>query len=297
MIDVSFIILTKDEEIHIERSIRSVEGIASDIFVVDSGSTDATCEIAESMGAKVFSNPWPGNHSAQFNWALDHLSLSTKWVFKLDADEYLTEELCQELEARLPDLPEDCTGIVFPLRRVFMGRHIRHSTGTVRLLRMFRFGKGRCEARRMDEHIQLSEGRSVDFDGEFADDNLRDIGWWTRKHDGYAIREAIDLLDIEFGIFEGKVEGTISAEAAAKRRLKERYARQPLFLRAFLYFIYRYLFKLGFLDGVEGFLWNFLQGWWYRTLVDAKIYEIKKACGNDRGKIKDYLSAMHSISI
>lgn len=298
MIDVSFIILTKDEEIHIERCIRSLEGMASEIFVVDSGSTDRTCALAESLGAKVYSHDWPGAHSLQFNWALDNLPIKTKWVFKLDADEYLTEALCSELNSKVSDLAEGCDGIVFPLRRVFMGRHIRHSTGTVRLLRMFRFGKGRCEARRMDEHIQLSEGHSVDFEAEFADDNLRDIGWWTRKHEGYAMREAVDLLDIEFSLSErNTAAGMMSEEAAAKRMLKERYARQPLFLRAFLYFIYRYCFKLGFLDGVEGFLWNFLQGWWYRTLVDAKIYEIKKVCGNDRGKIKDYLSARHSISI
>jgi len=298
MIDVSFIVLTYNEEIHLERCLRSIRGVSDQVFLVDSHSTDQTCEIARSMEAQVFKNPWPGKHSEQFNWALDKLPIQTKWVFKLDADEYLTDELRQELTARVSGLPEDCTGIVFPLRRVFMGRHIQRGTGTVRLLRMFRFGKARCEARWMDEHIQPESGHLVDFEHEFADDNLQDIGWWTRKHDGYALREAIDLLDIELGLFSKAGQpAELSPEAQAKRKLKERYSRQPLFFRAFLYFIYRYFFKLGFTEGVEGFLWNFLQGWWYRTLVDAKIYEIKKACGKDVDKIRAHLEDHYSINI
>jgi len=298
MIDVSFIILTYNEEIHLERCLSSIRGLSDQVFLVDSHSTDKTCEIAGSMGAQAYQNPWPGKHSEQFNWALDHLPIRTKWVFKLDADEYLTEELCAELRARVSGLPEDCTGIVFPLRRVFMGRHIQRGTGTVRLLRMFRYGKARSEARWMDEHLQIASGKLVDFEHEFADDNLQDIGWWTRKHDGYALREAIDLLDIELGLLAAQ-ENTValSEEAQTKRKMKERYVRQPLFFRACLYFIYRYFFKRGFLDGVEGFLWNFLQGWWYRTLVDAKIYEIKKACGNDVAKIKTHLKRHYSLEV
>ena len=298
MIDVSFFILTYNEEIHLERCLKSIRGLTDQVFLVDSHSTDQTCEIARSMGAQVTQRPWPGKHSEQFNWGLDNLPIQTKWVFKLDADEYLTEELCEELRARVSSLPEDCTGIVFPLRRVFMGRHIQHGTGTVRLLRMFQFGKARCEARWMDEHILPESGHLVDFEHEFADDNLQDIGWWTRKHEGYALKEAIDLLDIELGLLaKTNASADLSEEAQAKRKLKQRYAKQPLFFRAFVYFIYRYFFKLGFTEGVQGFLWNFLQGWWYRTLVDAKIYEIKKACGNDVAKIKAHLKNHFSVEI
>ena len=298
MIDVSFIILTYNEEIHLERCLKSIRGLSDQVFLVDSHSTDKTSEIARSMGAQVYPNPWPGKYAEQFNWGLDNLPIKTKWVFRLDADEYLTEELCAELRARVSGLPEDCTGIVFPLRRVFMGYHIRHGTGTVRLLRMFQYGKARCEARWMDEHIQIAPGKLVDFEHEFADDNLQDIGWWTKKHEGYSIREAIDLLDIELGLFSDAEEPVdLSQEAQSKRKLKERYVRQPLFFRAFLYFIYRYFFKLGFTEGVEGFLWNFLQGWWYRTLVDAKIYEIKKVCGNDVEKIRAHLKTNYGVSV
>ena len=297
MIDVSFIILTYNEERHIERCLKSIRGLTDQVFVVDSCSTDQTQKVATSMGAQVFEHRWPGRHSDQFNWGLDNLPIRTKWVFRLDADEYLTEELCAELEARVPRLNERYTGIVFPLRRIFMGYHIRHGTGTVRLLRMFQYGRARSEARWMDEHIQVESGELIEFEHEFADDNLQDIGWWTRKHDGYAIREAVDLLDIELGLFEKDGTVSLSDEAQAKRRLKERYVKKPLFLRAFVYFFYRYFFRLGFIEGVEGFLWNFLQGWWYRTLVDAKIYEIKKACGNDVEKIREHLRVKYCLNV
>jgi hypothetical protein len=121
--------------------------------------------------------------------------------------------------------------------------------------------------------------------------------WWTTKHNGYSIREAIDLLDVEYSILGNNHQTTLDEQAIKKRNLKLKYAKSPLFLRAFIYFAYRYFFKLGFLDGKEGFLWNFLQGWWYRTLVDAKVYEIKKECGKDPDKIKDYIYRNYNIKL
>lgn len=150
----------------------------------------------------------------------------------------------------------------------------------------------------MDEHIQLLEGKTIEFKNPFADHNLNTLSWWSEKHVGYAIREAIDLLDIELGILGKQASNTdLSSQAAIKRKRKLKYVKQPLFIRSFAYFIYRYIFKLGFLEGKEGFLWHFLQGWWYRTLVDAKIFEIKQACGTDTNKIKAYLLEHYQIKI
>jgi hypothetical protein len=179
-----------------------------------------------------------------------------------------------------------------------MNRTIKRGTGKVKLLRLFQFQKAHCEQRLMDEHIQLNEGRSVEFNHEFADHNLNNISWWSQKHIGYAIREAIDLLDIELDLIGNHLGQTqLSEQAAAKRRKKLTYAKQPLFWRSFAYFIYRYFFKLGFLEGKEGFLWHFMQGWWYRTLVDAKVYEIKKACGTDTTMIKTYLKKEYGMEL
>ncbi|MBV5312538.1 MAG: glycosyltransferase family 2 protein [Prolixibacteraceae bacterium] len=295
---ITVIILTYNEEIHIKRCIDSIRPIAKDIFLVDSFSNDKTLEIAQSLGAKVFQNKWENNYAKQFNWALNNLPIQTKWVLRLDADEYLTLELVLELKEKLDNLPHDTTGVVIPLRRVFMNRQIKHGTGSIKLLRLFLYGKGHCEQRWMDEHIQLSEGNTIEFTHEFADHNLNTIAWWTAKHNGYSIREAIDLLDIELGLLNSSDSGIqLSPQAAAKRLKKYRYAKQPLFWRSFAYFIYRYIFKLGFTEGKEGFLWHFLQGWWYRTLVDAKIYEIKKACGTDKTKIRAYLKKEYAIEI
>lgn len=99
MLDLTVIILTFNEERHIERAIKSVQPIAREIIVVDSFSTDKTCEIAESLGARVFSHPWPGNQASQFNWALDNLEITSEWIFRLDADEYILPELSDELQS------------------------------------------------------------------------------------------------------------------------------------------------------------------------------------------------------
>lgn len=298
MSDITVIILTFNEETHIKRCIESVKDIAKDIFLVDCFSTDKTIEIAESLGVKVFQNKWEKNYAKQFNWALENLPITTTWVLRLDADEYLTSELLVEIKDKLNKLPDNITGIIFPLRRVFLNRVLRRGTGKIRLLRLFNYKKALCEQRWMDEHIVLLEGKSIEFENDFVDHNLNNLTWWTDKHNRYAIREAIDLLDIELGLIENRnPDAKLSPQAARKREKKLKYAKQPLFVRSFLYFLYRYIFRLGFLEGKEGFLWHFLQGWWYRTLVDAKIFEIKLACGNNKQKIKEYLLNEYGINV
>jgi glycosyltransferase involved in cell wall biosynthesis len=298
MLDISVIILSYNEEIHIQRCIESVYGLVKEIFLVDSFSTDRTIEIASKYGVQVFQNKWENNHSKQFNWALDYLPIKTKWVLRLDSDEYLTAELVQELKDKLPGLDDNITGVVIPLRRIFMNRIINHGTGAVMLLRIFQYGKGRCEPRLMDEHIHLSEGETIEFRYPFADHNLNNLVWWTNKHRGYAIREAIVLLDMELSLSKNRnSDYKFSRHSAAKKSKKRTYARQYLFWRTLAYFIYRYIIRMGFLDGKEGFVWHFLQGWWYRTLVDAKVYEIKRVCGTDVDKINEYLKREYSIEI
>lgn len=300
MLDLSVIILTYNEEIHIRRCLENVKPIAKKIFVVGSFSTDKTKEIALSLGAEVVEHAWPGNQAEQFNWALDNLPVSTEWVLRLDADEYLLPELVEELREKLPTLPEDVTGIIFNRRHIFMGKWMRRGIYPVKLLRAFRYGKGMCEQRLMDEHIQLTEGRAVEFEHDFCDHNLNNLSWFCHKHVNYAIREAVDLLDIELdltGAAESDNGKEISPQALAKRMKKHQYAKQPLFWRSFAYFCYRYFLKGACLDGKVGFIWTFLQGWWYRTLVDAKVFEIKRQCGNDKEKIKALLRREYGIRL
>lgn len=288
MLDISVIILTYNEKIHIERCINNAKKFAKDIYLVDCFSNDGTVEIAEALGAKVFQHPWE-NYSKQFNWALQNLPITTEWVWRMDADEYLSDSLIDELHLKIPSLSDDINGFTAPCLRIFMGKYIKHGIIPLILLRLFKIKYAVCENRYMDEHIQLSEGKIETLENPFYDDNLNGLTWWTNKHNGYATREAIDLLLTEYNLLpqDSVVNSGAHSEAIRKKKLK--YIKLPLFWRAFAFFILRYFFRLGFLDGKEGFLWHFLQGFWYRTLADAKVYEIKKKYDFDEEKIKSFL--------
>lgn len=300
MLDISTIILTYNEAVHIERCIRNAQRFSKQVFLVDSFSTDNTVALAESLGAIVYQHEWKNNHARQFNWGLQHLPIRTEWVFRLDADEYLPDDLIGEMEAEVPKLPADVTGVVFERKMVFMGKRINRGNVKWNMLRLFKYNKGFCEDRWMDEHIILTEGRSVKFKHYFVDDNLNPLNWWIQKHNDYSVREAIDLLNLEYHFLTGPEKiptGNLFKDAAKKRKRKLSYAKKPFFWRSFLYFVYRYFFKLGFTEGKEGFLWHFLQGWWYRTLVDAKIYAIKKECGDDVQQIKKFIQEKYGIEL
>lgn len=286
-LDLSVIILTKDEKLHIRRCIENVNQIAQKVYVIDCFSTDGTQEIARSLGAEVIEHEWPGNQAAQFNWAIDNLPIDTEWILRLDADEYLTPELVDEIKRRLADIPSDVTGIFFKRRHIFLGKWMKGGIYPVKLLRLYRRGHGRYEQRMMDEHIVLSDGETIEFDNDFCDHNINNVSWFCKKHVDYAVREAAEMLDTEFNLSGHVMSDTaFTNQAKEKRRKKQSYAKKPLFWRSFAYFIYRYLIKGAWRDGKEGFIFTFIQGWWYRTLVDTKIFEIKYLCGNDPEKIK-----------
>ena len=274
---LTVVILTKNEERHIVRAIASVAPLADRIVVVDSGSTDRTVELARDGGAEVLIHPFV-THAQQFNWALDQLPADTDWVFRLDADEVVTDSLASEIRARLSGLSTSVAGIYISRRMTFLGRPIRWGgLFPVRVLRLFRHGRGRCENRWMDEHI-LVEGETVGFNGEIVDDNLNFLTWWTEKHNAYASREVVDLLNLEYGFMEHETVADLRGgqQAGIKRWVKEKvYSRLPGGVRAFAYFLYRYVVRLGFLDGKEGTAFHVLQGFWYRYLVDMKLHEVK----------------------
>ena len=299
MLDISVIILTYNEEIHIRRCIENVNKFAAKVYVVDCFSTDRTADIAKGMGAEVVMHKWPGNQAEQFNWAIDHLPIETEWILRLDADEYLLTGLIEELREKLPVISDGVSAFSISLSRAFYGKILHHGiVNNIKIIRLFRRGKARYEKRLMDEHLSVLSGETIELKNQFVDDSRMTIGQFTDKHNGYATREAALLLDAEFQLTDtALLPQDYGKEVQKKREQKARYARMPLFWRSFGYFIYRYVIKLGFLDGKEGFLWDFLQGWWYRTLVDAKVYEIKKACGNDKDRIKRFLQDKYNITL
>lgn len=299
MLDLSVIILTYNEEIHIRRCLENVKQFASKVYVVDCFSIDRTAQIAKELGAEVIEHEWPGNQAEQFNWALDNLPITTEWILRLDADEYLLPGLIEELLEKLPVIPESVSALSLSRACAFCGKILHHGiVNNIRIIRIFRKGKARYEKRLMDEHLSVLSGETIDMKNQFVDDNRMPIGLFIDKHNGYATREAALLLDAEYHLTNmDSLPQDYGREVEKKRTQKARYARMPLFWRAFGYFVYRYIIKLGFLDGKEGFLWDFLQGWWYRTLVDAKVYEIKKACGDDKEKMRHFLQDKYNITL
>lgn len=280
MLDITVIILTYNEELHIRRCLENVSSFVKKVYVIDSPSIDRTVEICKEFpNVEVVVHKYPGNQAEQFNWALDNVQIDTEWVLRLDADEYLLPELIDELKLKVSNLPNDVTGIEFKRRHIFMGKWVKRGIYPVIMMRMFRNGIGRYDARLMDEHIVLKEGRSIVFENDFCDHSLINVSEYCRKHINYAEREACEVLNELYGL-SSHVESslTLGNQAQEKHQKKGLYNKLPLFWRSFAYFIYRYFIKAAFLDGKEGFLFAYLQGWWYRTLVDAKILECMKAC-------------------
>ncbi len=287
MLDLTVIILTKDERLHIRRCLERLMSLEPQrILVVDCFSTDGTQEIVENFSREervgrveitVVEHEWPGNQADQFNWALDHCAIGTEWILRIDADEYLSPEAVMEIKETLSSASSDVSAYAIGRYAVWQGRVMRHGTGKVLLIRIFRKGKGRSEVSLMDEHIVISEGETRELRNPFYDDNLNELDWWTKKHLNYALRGALDLLRLEYAPEE-------SDSASVNGGRKSKYLRLPLFWRSFAYFLYRYIFRGGFLEGRAGFTWNFFQGWWYRTMVDARIWEIKRATGAEQDR-------------
>lgn len=270
MTDIAVIILVGREKLHIRRCIEKLQPLEPHhVFVVESQPSDGTHEIAVEMGAVTVFNKWPGLYAKQFNWALDNLPIEAKWVLRMDADEYLTDDTIERLKSDLPNMPDDVSGLNIELKRKFRGGEIRHGTTGIRQARIFRYGIGRCEDRAMDEHIVVSQGRIIDYDGAFYDDSLMPFEEWKEKHRGYAKREAQDAI----ALFANPER---LAHPSATDLKKIKYYKLPPYFRAFAYFCIRYILKCGLLDGIAGWRWNFWQGLWYRWLVDREIGRMAK---------------------
>ncbi len=278
---ITAIILTLNEEMHLARCISSIHSVCDEIVVVDAFSIDSTIEIAKKYHCTILQNKWV-NHGNQFNWALLQLKPETDWILRIDADEYLDVQLHDAIKAFKKNPHKSISGALF--RRVirFQGRDIRFGgVSRVRIMRLFQYSKGMSETRWMDEHI-IVNGQSETLPGALIDDNLRSLGYWIEKHNRYADREAFECLALKYQNqsehLHLSAQETFSLHwtSGLKRKIKNQlYQKLPLGFRAFAYFICRYLFFLGFLDGSKGFAFHFLQGYWYRYLVDLKLKEVE----------------------
>ena len=279
---LSVIVLAHDEEMNLPACLASIRPLEAEVFVVNSGSTDRTVALARAAGCQVALHPFE-NYARQRNWAFDTLPIATPWTLCLDADERLTPELAAEIAAIVasPDAPHD--GYMLRKRTIFMGRWIRHGGQYPAWhLRLFRSGRGRCEDRLYDQHFVV-DGRTGRLANDYVDVITSDLSAFILRHDRWAGLEAQELLAGAQASppDHSRVSPRLTGTAIERKRfLRTRvYQRFPLFVRPFLFWIYGYVFRLGFLDGIEGLIFHTLQRFWFRFLVDAKLWELKRRLG------------------
>ena len=269
------ILLTFNSEATLGATLNSARQVADEIFVVDSFSTDGTVELARSLGAAVIQHPFD-HYGAQRNWAIDNLPIAGSWQLHLDADEWMDDKMLQAILA-LPENPPH-EGYFLPRYLRFLGRVLRHGgMSPTWHLRLFRTGLGHCEDRRYDQHFLLRSGTTGKLPGMMIDDIRMSLSEWTARHNRWADGEVAELESREVA---GRVQADLRGNPAQRKRfLRQKYNQLPLFLRPFALFAYRYFFRFGFLDGVEGFIFWILQTFWFRFLVDAKIWERRHIAG------------------
>lgn len=274
--DVTVIILTMNEELNLPHALQNVRDWSSAVFVLDSGSTDRTCEIVEEMGATLFHHPFE-DYGSQRNFALSGLPIQTEWVLFLDADETLTEDLKHEITATLPTSAAD--GYLIPRRFYFMGRWIRHGGYyPTWILRLFRHRKGLVK-RSINEHVEV-EGEVSRLTHDLIDRNHKGLSEWIEKHNRYSDMEARQLQIAATGeSAEPQPEARLLGDPNSRKQWIRQNIWNPLLpplLRPFLYYFYRYVIRLGFLDGLEGFIYHLLQGFWFFFLIDAKYLQLRR---------------------
>jgi len=274
----SIIVLTYNEEIHLPRLLQSIYELNAPVYVLDSGSSDATVEIAKKSGAVVLHNAFE-NHPKQWDYALKNFNIQTPWVICLDADQIVTPELKEHLGNFRDKDHQDINGIYFNRKNYFKGGWIKHGGYyPFYLLKMIRFGSGHSDLNENMDHRLIVSGKTIIWkDGYIIEENLKEnkISFWIDKHNRYsdlvASEEVERMRQIRSQTIIPRFGGSPDERTAW---LKQLWWKLPRYVRPMLYFIYRIFFQLGFLDGRNGIIFHFLQGFWFRLVVDIKIDEI-----------------------
>jgi len=273
---ISVVILTFNAEATVARTLESAARISDDIHVVDSGSTDGTLAIVRAAGATIAAHPF-ADYGAQRNWAIDHLMLRHGWQLHLDADERLGDAAILEIQALVDEPGID--GYLIPRLIHFMGRPIRHGgMYPIYHARLFRTGRARVENRRYDQHFQIV-GTAAPLRHPMIDDIRMTLTEWTARHNRWSDLAVEDALAPQPGRIAGRPFGNALER---KRWLRERYGAAPLGLRALALFFYRYILRLGMLDGRAGLIFFVLQCFWFNFLIDAKLWERRRLTASCR---------------
>jgi glycosyltransferase involved in cell wall biosynthesis len=278
MIPVSVIMTTRNEAANIERTLQAIAGFVDEIFVVDSDSTDGTVEIAARY-AQVSNLPYKHGSIIPwiFQWALDNLPIRNEWVLILEADQRPDAELKRSLEALFarPSIEEN--GFYLQRKQVFRGKWIRFGGyGNKWMLKLFRKAHGELDPKEEDTRVYV-RGRTAKLDGWLVEENAKEehILFYLEKHLRYAEAFARDELERRRTGVKWKLEPKVFGTPDERTLwLKTVYYQTPLYVRPWIYFLYRYFVLLGFLDGKEGFIFHFLQAFWFRLVIDIRLEEL-----------------------
>jgi len=280
-VPLAVVILAQNEEENIPHALASVIPWAAEVWVIDANSTDRTADLARAAGARVVTHEWAGG-GAQRTWALRTLPFQQDWLLFLDADERVTPHLRDELASVLSVPPQEISGFYVKRRFIFLGRWLRHGGYyPTWLLRVVRHNLARCEDRWVDEHLVV-DGPTGRLRHDILHEDRKPLSRWVKRHEGYADQVVADLEGAREG---GPAPRWLSRHQVERKRwwYERVYLGAPLRLRAFAYFLYRYILRGGFLDGPEGLIYHSLQGLWYRRLIDAKMLQAHRSADALRG--------------
>jgi len=296
---ITAIIMTYNEERNLPACLESIYKYVDQIIVVDSISSDETEYISRKYTNNFYTNKFI-NQAKQFIWCIDNVNIKNEWILRIDADERWTEEGFQELKHIIDDSSID--GIYVKMKIYFMSQWIKNGGNYPNyFLRVYKKSKGKMEDRWMDEHIKV-DGKVIHSSIDVIEanyDRQENISLWTTKHNNYATREAIDFLIAKEKINKiDTVANLFGKKTERKRWLKENiYFKIPLFVRPILYWFYRYIFQFGFLDGKKGFIYHTLHAFWYRFLVDTKVYQIQNLAKLNNRSIKEIIEEHYGINL
>jgi glycosyltransferase involved in cell wall biosynthesis len=275
MCDIAVVVLTHNEELNLPFALESVAGWAREIFVLDSFSSDATLEVARRFGAFVYENKFE-DYSKQRNVALTDIAIGSEWVLFLDADEWVTQELKNEIARVIASNPLE-NGFFLKYRMIWMGTWVRRGYYPTWILRMFRRGRAHFGDRSCNEHLVI-DGATGFLKEDFIHEDRKSISDWIAKHNRYATLEAFELLKEESTFHDVRARLWRASQVERKRWLRYRvWNRLPPLLRPLIYFVYRSVFCGGFLDGPRALVYHFLQALWYPLLIDIKYLELRAA--------------------
>lgn len=275
---VSVIIPTRNEARNLSRCLDALTEFG-EVYVIDSQSTDDTVAIAQAHGAKVVQFLYAGGWPKKRQWAMDTLALAYDWVLLLDADEVVTRELTAEIRRVIRNRESD--GYSIRLQMHFLGKILRHCDASFWKLSLFRKGRGHFECRLRDQDASMADieihehvvvdGPTAHLQNALVHHNVDSLSRYILKHNEYSNWEA-RVLSQPQAETEELASKLLGSQAQRRRWLKRRLFRLPG--SPILLFLYRYIFRLGFLDGVPGLIYCTFQAV-QMFHSKAKIYELR----------------------